>query len=174
MNKEIVYKIGGLKRPSVTKKQRLLLKLNKIPFVRNLQFIRSVFCRNFNLPLSVSYNKRFFSSATNLNVGEKVGLADTFILAYAPVTIGEGTSFSFDNKIITSSHDFNDFSTIIAKPVAIGVNCWITTNVIILPGVTIGDHTVIAPGSVVTKDIPSGVLAGGNPCKVIKEINLVK
>lgn len=56
-------------------------------------------------------------------------------------------------------------------PVHIGRNCWIGAGAMILPGVTIGDHTVIGAGSVVTKDIPSGVVAVGNPCRVMREIN---
>ncbi len=55
-------------------------------------------------------------------------------------------------------------------PVHIGRNCWIGAGAIILPGVTIGDNTVIGAGSVVTKDIPSNVVAVGNPCKVMREI----
>lgn len=73
--------------------------------------------------------------------------------------------------IITSTHDFDNFSTVIAKPITIGDCVWITTNVTILPGVTIASNTVIGAGSVVTHDIPSGVFAAGNPCKVIKKIN---
>lgn len=57
-------------------------------------------------------------------------------------------------------------------PVTIGDNVWIGAGVNILPGVTIGDNTVIGAGSVVTKDIPSNVLAVGNPCRVIKEIDI--
>lgn len=64
-----------------------------------------------------------------------------------------------------------DFSTVIGRPVTIGNHVWITSNVTILPGVTIGDNTIIGAGSVVTHDIPSGVLAAGNPCKVIREID---
>ena len=56
-------------------------------------------------------------------------------------------------------------------PVHIGKNCWLGAGVIVLPGVTIGDNTVIGAGSVVTKDIPSNVVAVGNPCKVLREIN---
>ena len=55
-------------------------------------------------------------------------------------------------------------------PVHIGKNCWLGAGVIVLPGVTIGDNTVIGAGSVVTKDIPSGVVAVGNPCKVLREV----
>ncbi len=56
-------------------------------------------------------------------------------------------------------------------PVYIGKNCWIGAGAIIVPGITIGDHSVIGAGSVVTKDIPSNVLAVGNPCKVLREIS---
>lgn len=56
-------------------------------------------------------------------------------------------------------------------PVRIGKNCWLGAGVIVLPGVTIGDNVVIGAGSVVTKDIPSNVVAVGNPCKVLREVN---
>lgn len=55
-------------------------------------------------------------------------------------------------------------------PVTIGDNVWIGGNVFILPGVTIGDNSVIGAGSIVTKDIPANVIAVGNPCKVLREI----
>ncbi len=55
-------------------------------------------------------------------------------------------------------------------PVHIGKNCWLGAGVIVLPGVSIGDNTVIGAGSVVTKDIPANVVAVGNPCRVIREI----
>lgn len=55
-------------------------------------------------------------------------------------------------------------------PVHIGKNCWLGAGVIVLPGVTIGDNVVIGAGSVVTKDIPAGVVAVGNPCHVLREI----
>ncbi|MBP3463365.1 MAG: sugar O-acetyltransferase [Clostridia bacterium] len=57
-----------------------------------------------------------------------------------------------------------------AKKIKVGNNVWIGGNVIVLPGVTIGDNVVIGAGSVVNKDIPSNVVAVGNPCKVIKNI----
>ena len=55
--------------------------------------------------------------------------------------------------------------------VKIGRNVWIGAGAIIVPGVTIGDNTVIGAGSVVTKDIPANVVAVGNPCRVMREIN---
>ena len=57
-----------------------------------------------------------------------------------------------------------------AKPITVGNNVWIGGNVIVLPGVTIGDNVIIGAGSVVTKDIPPGVIAVGNPCKVMRKI----
>lgn len=56
-------------------------------------------------------------------------------------------------------------------PVRIGRNCWIGAGAVILPGVTVGDNTVIGAGSIVTKDIPANVVAVGNPCRVLREIN---
>ncbi len=56
-------------------------------------------------------------------------------------------------------------------PVRIGRNCWLGAGVIVMPGVTIGDGTVIGAGSVVTKDIPAGVVAVGNPCRVMRQIS---
>ncbi len=56
-------------------------------------------------------------------------------------------------------------------PVHIGKNCWLGAGVVVLPGVTIGDNTVVGAGSIVTKDLPPNVVAVGNPCKVLREIN---
>ena len=57
-----------------------------------------------------------------------------------------------------------------AKPIKVGNNVWIGGNVTVLPGVTIGNNVTIGAGSVVTRDIPSNVVAVGNPCKVIKQL----
>lgn len=56
-------------------------------------------------------------------------------------------------------------------PVRIGKNCWIGAGVIIVPGITIGDNVVVGAGSVVTKDLPGNVVAVGNPCRVLREVN---
>ena len=55
-------------------------------------------------------------------------------------------------------------------PVRIGKNCWIGAGALIMPGVTIGDNTVVGAGSVVTKDLPSNVVAAGNPCRVLRPV----
>lgn len=56
-------------------------------------------------------------------------------------------------------------------PIHIGKNCWLGAGVIVMPGITIGDNSVIGAGSIVTKDIPANVVAVGNPCRVMREIN---
>lgn len=164
-----IYKIGGVERPSNSKWIRLLFILHRLPVLHKL--VEKSLKQAIGIPDSTSILQGFYCSAPNLEVGDHTGLADTFILAYAPVHIGRSCSFSFRNMIITSTHDYADFSTVVAKPVTIGDNVWITSNVTILPGVTIGSHTVIGAGSVVTRDIPSGVFAAGNPCRVIKQID---
>ncbi len=71
----------------------------------------------------------------------------------------------------TSFHEIGENESIKRAPVIIGRNVWLGRGSIILPGVAIGNHSVIAAGSVVTKSLPEKCLAGGNPAKVIKEIN---
>ncbi len=56
-------------------------------------------------------------------------------------------------------------------PVHIGKNCWLGAGVIVMPGVTVGDNVVIGAGSIVTKDLPSNVVAVGNPCRILREVN---
>lgn len=97
------------------------------------------------------------------------------ILDEAKVTIGDYVFIAPDCGIYTAGHPINvkqrNAGLEYAKEVTIGNNVWIGGGVKIMPGVTIGDNTVIGAGSIVTKDIPSGVIAVGNPCKVIKEVH---
>ena len=88
------------------------------------------------------------------------------------IEIGDGTMFGFNVSIATLNHDLSPEKRCDAtpKPVKIGKKVWIGANCTILPGVTIGDNSVIGAGSVVTKDIPKNVIAAGNPAKVIKPI----
>lgn len=97
------------------------------------------------------------------------------ILDEAPVTFGDNVLLAPHVGIYTAGHPLDiarrNAGLEYAYPVKIGNNVWIGANVSILPGVTIGDNTVIGAGSIVSKDIPAGVLAVGNPCRVIKEIS---
>lgn len=58
----------------------------------------------------------------------------------------------------------------LARPVSIGSNVWFGAAAMVLPGVSVGDDSIIGAGSVVTRDIPGGVLAVGNPCRVVREL----
>ena len=100
---------------------------------------------------------------------------DCVILDGASVEIGNSVMFGPKVGIYTSNHLYNSLERIsggcIAKPIIIGDSCWLAANVTVLPGVTIGENTIIGAGSVVTHDIPAGVIAAGNPCKVIRPID---
>ena len=56
-------------------------------------------------------------------------------------------------------------------PIRIGRNCWLGSGVLVMPGVTIGDNVVVGAGAVVTKDLPDNVVAVGNPCRILREVN---
>jgi maltose O-acetyltransferase len=101
----------------------------------------------------------------------------------AKVTIGERCNFGPNVTIVTPMHpmiaserravlgpDGKPVRLCWAKPVHIGNDCWFGANVVVCPGVTVGDGCVIGAGSVVTRDIPANCFAAGNPCRVIREI----
>ena len=90
------------------------------------------------------------------------------------IYIGDCTMLGPNVVIATAGHPLNpelrSRGLQYNLPVHIGRNCWLGAGVIVMPGVTIGDDTVIGAGSVVTKDIPSGVVAVGNPCRVLRKV----
>lgn len=164
------YNLSKQKRPSLKFCQKLSLKLFNSPF-NKFYLVRLFLKKQFNLPISTNISSNFYCSGDNICVGEHTSFGDnTYLREIGGITIGHHCSFSYKNMILTGTHDFANFNIVLAKPVVIGDNVWITSNVTILPGVTIGSNTVIGAGSVVTHDIPPGVLAAGNPCKVIKKI----
>jgi maltose O-acetyltransferase len=99
---------------------------------------------------------------------------DCIILDACKVTIGKHVLIGPRTCIYSASHPIYAPVRVegydVSKPVTIGDNVWLGGNVVVNPGVTIGQNTIIGAGSVVTKDIPSNVIAAGNPCKVIREI----
>ncbi len=91
------------------------------------------------------------------------------------IYVGDYTMFGPNVTVATAGHpilpELRKQAYQYNAPVHIGKNCWIGAGVLIMPGITIGDNTVIGAGSVVTKDIPANVIAVGNPCHVLREIN---
>lgn len=90
------------------------------------------------------------------------------------IYVGDNTMFGPNVTIATAGHpidpELRRRGLQFNMPVHIGKNCWLGAGVIVMPGVTIGDNTVIGAGSIVTKDIPSGVVAVGNPCRVMRPV----
>ncbi len=91
------------------------------------------------------------------------------------IYVGDYTMFGPNVTVATAGHpilpELREKGYQYNAPVHIGKNCWIGAGALIMPGITIGDNVVIGAGSVVTKDIPSNVVAVGNPCHVLREIN---
>ena len=114
--------------------------------------------------------------------GYGITVGENFYMNHGGVMLDAGGITFGDNVFIgpmcgfhTSGHPLNaesrNAALEYAYPIKIGNNVWIGAGVQIMPGVTVGDNTVIGGGSVVTKDIPSGVVAVGNPCRVIRKID---
>ena len=116
----------------------------------------------------------FCDYGSNLYLGERVFFNfNCVVLDVCEVRIGDFTLFGPAVQVYTATHPMNaelrrkqEF----AKPISIGSDVWVGGGAIICPGVRIGSKAVIGAGSVVTRDIPDGVFAAGNPCRVIREI----
>ncbi len=91
------------------------------------------------------------------------------------IYVGDHTMFGPNVTLASATHpvlpELREKEYQYNLPIKIGRNCWLGAGVIVLPGVTIGDNSVIGAGSVVTKDIPANVVAIGTPCHVMREIN---
>ncbi len=99
---------------------------------------------------------------------------DCVFLDVAPITIGRDAYLAPRVCLYTAGHpttpEVRNADLEFGLPITIGDSVWIGGNAVILPGVTIGSGTIIAAGSVVTRDIPSNVIAGGNPCKILRPL----
>jgi maltose O-acetyltransferase len=110
-----------------------------------------------------------------VQVGDNVFINfNAVILDCAPVTIGDGTQIASGVQLLAADHPRDptlrrDLLEL-ARPVAIGSNVWIGPAAIVLPGVSVGDDAIIGAGSVVTRDIPAGVVAMGTPCRVVGKL----
>ncbi len=122
-------------------------------------------------------NKPFYCDyGVNIEIGDNFyANFDLTILDVAKVTIGDRVMFGPKVSILSATHpidhEVRSSGLELGAPITIGNDVWIGGNVVINPGVIIGDRVIIGSGSVVTKDIPSDMIAAGNPCRVIRAIN---
>lgn len=124
---------------------------------------------------SVGMQPPFFCDyGSNILLGERVYFNfNCIVLDVCQVKIGSFTLLGPAVQIYTASHPMDAAlrrQQEFGKPVEIGADVWIGGAAIICPGVVIGDQSVIGAGSVVTRDVPAGVLAAGNPCRVIRNL----
>jgi maltose O-acetyltransferase len=116
----------------------------------------------------------FCDYGSNIELGERVFFNfNCVVLDVCRVSIGSFTLFGPAVQIYTPMHPLNALQRRrheFGKPVEIGSDVWVGGGAIILPGVRIGSRAVIGAGSVVTRDVPEGVFAAGNPCRVVREI----
>ena len=133
-------------RPSDTKKQKELLTKILGSMKENPVITAPFYC---DYGFNISIGKNFYTFGDN-------------------VFIAPNCVFSTAGHAIDSEQRSRGLE--IALPITVGDNVWIGTNVSVLPGVTIGNNTIIGAGSIVNKNIPEGVIAAGNPCKVIRKI----
>lgn len=99
---------------------------------------------------------------------------DCLMLDVAPITIGAACQIATRVQFLTATHPIDPEPRRIgwesAEPIVLGDNVWLSGGVIVCPGVTIGDDTVVGAGAVVTRDLPAGVVAVGTPARVVREI----
>lgn len=117
----------------------------------------------------------FCTYGSNTTVGNNFFLnVNCRLMDSGKITIGNNVMIAPNVSIITEEHAMDVEQRLAGleytRPVTICDNVWLATGVLVLPGVTIGENSVIGAGSVVTKDIPANSLAVGNPCKIIKQI----
>lgn len=120
-------------------------------------------------PLRANWGGHFVHFGKNIYANFNLTLVDD-----THIYVGDATMFGPNVTIATAGHpilpELREQAYQYNMPVRIGKNCWLGAGVIVMPGVTIGDNTVIGAGSIVTKDIPANVVAVGNPCRVMREI----
>lgn len=162
-------------------KDSILAQINVMPI--NILIINFIFQKIFRLDSGCRVLKNYTSRVLcpekliieNNSISVRKSLAVSggcYIQACEGIFIGEGTIWSFNVSIISQGHDYYDFNKIPkTNPIRIGRNCWIGTNSTILPGVEIGDKTIVGANTVVTKSFPDGnVILAGTPARVIRSL----
>ena len=141
---------------------------------RRAALLREMFCEigegcYIEPPFHANWGGRFVHFGKNIYANFGLTLVDdTYI------TIGDYTMIGPNVVLATAGHPvlpaLRERGLQYNAPIVIGRNCWLGAGVLVMPGVTIGDNTVVGAGSVVTRDLPANVVAVGNPCRVLREI----
>ncbi len=129
-----------------------------------------------------SFGKSWIEPPLNVCVGKNVHVGDgcyfnfnTVFVDDYKITVEDNVMFGPNVTVITTGHPVHpenrSHGEMYCAPVTIKKGAWLCSNVTVLPGVTIGENSVIAAGSVVTRDIPPNVVAMGSPCRAVREIN---
>ncbi len=156
--------------------KELIYSFNSLPPAeadRRNAIIRKLFCK--------TGEKFIIEPPFHCDYGSNISIGNNFysnfnliILDCAKTEIGDNVLIGPNVGIYTAGHpvhhELRSLEYEFAFPICIGNNVWIGGSVVINPGITIGDYSVIGSGSVVNRDIPASVVAAGNPCRVIREI----
>lgn len=120
-----------------------------------------------------------YGDPQNITCGENAEINwGCFLLAKDKIYIGKNSTLAYKVNLITSAnpnYPYNTLSQIyppLKAPISIGDNVWVGANATILPGVTVGDESVVAAGALVNKDVPPRSLVGGVPAHIIKSLNI--
>ena len=99
-----------------------------------------------------------------------VVMNNSLFMAAGRITIEDNVLVAANAQLISNNHDLYDHTVLTCKPVHLKRNCWIGAGATILPGVTVGENAVVGAGAVVTKDVEDNTVVGGNPAKLIKNL----
>ncbi len=112
--------------------------------------------------------------ANQIHIGKRVSIMYNLLcMSAGGITIDDDVMIAANVSLISNNHDFKERQIITCKPIHIKRNVWIGANATILPGVTIGENSIVAAGAVVNKDVPDNVVVGGVPAKIIKSQLLI-
>lgn len=121
-------------------------------------------------PLHANFGGRHVHFGKNVYANFNLTLVDD-----THIYVGDNTMFGPNVTVATAGHpilpELREQGYQYNAPAHIGKNCWIGAGVIILPGITLGDNVVVGAGSVVAGDLPSNVVAVGNPCRILREVS---
>lgn len=121
-------------------------------------------------PLHANWGGRFVRFGSFVYANFNLTLVDD-----THIYVGDYTQFGPNVVLATAGHpidpELREQMYQYNAPIRIGRNCWLGANVVVVPGVTIGDNVVVGAGSVVTRDLPDNVVAVGNPCRILREVN---